>query len=411
MTNRFPKKILYLDNSFTFGGAIISLCYLLRGIDKRRYRPVVVTSQPEDTIKKYFNGLTTFNTKIKLKWHNNSVYSLVISLSFSKIKIVKKIIEMIRFSYWMMFVYLPEAYVYYKIGKKYNINLVHLNNIMGSQLSGIMAAKLLRVPCVAHLQDFERVSMSTRFYARLIDHHIAISNSIKENLLELGVAPEKITVVYHAIDLCEFNVNCDVKALKDEFAIVNGQPLFGIFGRIINWKGTKEFVNAASLVFKKVPQARAFVVGDVSDGDEGYLDDVKRLAKKIGISDKIVFTGYREDVAGLMKLMNVIVLASITPEPFGMVVIEAMAMGKPVVATMAGGPLDSVVDGETGYLFPIKNNEQMARAILRLLENPRLAGEMGRKGRKRVEKIFCKERYANQVEKVYVSLLDGNLKV
>lgn len=401
-------SILYLDNSFTFGGAIISLCHLLRGIDKTKYRPVVVTGQPEDATKKYFDGLTTFNNRIKLKWHNNIVYCLVMSLPFSRIKIVKKVIEIVRFIYWMMFVYLPEAYEYYKIGKRYNIDLVHLNNILGSQLPGIMAAKLLGVPCVAHLRDFERVSLSCRFYAGLIDHHIAISNSIKDNLLKLGVRPEKITVVYDAVDLNEFDYGRDVRVLKDEFAVANGQLLFGIFGRIIAWKGIKEFVNAALLVIKEVPRARAYVVGDVSDGNESYLTEVKSLAEKIGISDKIVFTGYREDVADLMKLMNVVVLASITPEPFGMVVIEAMAIGKPVVATRAGGPLDSVVDGETGFLVPVKDIEKMAGSIIKLLENPGIAEEMGRKGRKRVEEIFCKERYANQVEKVYASLLVSN---
>lgn len=398
-------SILYLDNSFTFGGAIISLCYLLKGIDKTKYRPVVVTGQTEETTSKYFNGFICINVRMKLKWHDNSVYRLVMSLPFSRVKIVKKFVEIIRFSYWMVFVYLPEAFVYYKIGKRYNIDLIHLNNIMGSQLPGIMAAKLLRVPCVANLQDYERDSMSTRFYASLIDHHIAISNSIKDNLLELGVAPETITVANLAINLEEFDIRRDVSVLKDEFAVVKGQPLFGIFGRIIGWKGVKEFVQAASLVLKEMPQAKAFVVGGVSDGDESYLTDVMALAEKMDISDKIVFTGYREDVADLMKLMNVVVLASITPEPFGMVVIEAMAMGKPVVATSAGGPLDSVVDGETGFLVPVKDTGRMAKPIIKLLGNQDLSEEMGRKGRDRVERMFCKERYANQVEQVYTSLL------
>ena len=211
------------------------------------------------------------------------------------------------------------------------------------------------------------------------------------------------------VDLDEYDINCDVRTLKEEFAVVNGQPLFGIFGRIIDWKGIKEFIIASCEVFRKYPEAKAFIIGGISDGNESYLTEIKELVGRLGMSKNIIFTGYRADIPAMMKLMDVVVLASITPEPFGMVVIEAMAMGKPVIATKAGGPLDSVVDGKTGFLVPIKDTEQMANAIVKLLENPELAGKMGRNGRKRAEEIFCKERYANQVEEIYASLLDSTL--
>ncbi len=103
--------------------------------------------------------------------------------------------------------------------------------------------------------------------------------------------------------------------------------------------------------------------------------------------------------------MDVVVHASITPEPFGMVLIEAMAMQKPVVATKMGGPLDIMLDGQTGFLVASDNPPEMAEAVKRLLLDKNLASDMGRKGKSRVVDMFTKERYARQVEDVYLKLL------
>ncbi len=105
----------------------------------------------------------------------------------------------------MLFITLPEALLYWWIGRKHKVRLVHLNNIMGSQLAGILAAKMLNVPCIGHLRDFEEVDRVTKVYARLIDYHIAISGAIKDNLINLDVPREKIAVVYDAIDLQDFD--------------------------------------------------------------------------------------------------------------------------------------------------------------------------------------------------------------
>ncbi|MGI6388553.1 MAG: glycosyltransferase [Desulfomonilia bacterium] len=111
----------------------------------------------------------------------------------------------------------------------------------------------------------------------------------------------------------------------------------------------KEFILAAAKVIEANPNARAFVVGSPSDGGEEYYNEVVELTKSLGIEGHVFFTGYRKDVPALMKLMDVIVHSSITPEPFGMVVIEGMAMGKPVVATRGGGPIDIVSGRRDGF--------------------------------------------------------------
>lgn len=396
-------NVLFLDNTYTFGGAINSLQYLLRGLDKRKYKAILVSVQPKRYLDNNFKGIMCIHTDIKLQWVNNRIYKAAMRYRISNNPIIKKIITLCREIFWLFFIYTPEALTYYKIGRKYNINVVHLNNIF--QLPGVIAAKLLRVKCVGHIRDFVSVSTSTRFIAKHVDHHIAVSTAIKNNLIDLGVEESKISLIFDSLDLDEFDKGINIDYLYSEFGISREKLLFGIFGRIVGWKGIKEFIIASCEVIHKHPEAKAFIIGGISDGNESYLTEIKELVDRSGMSKNIIFTGYRADIPAMMKLMDVVVHASIVPEPFGMVVIEAMAMGKPVIATKAGGPMDSVVDGKTGFLVHMKDTKQMANAIVKLLENPTLAGEMGRNGRKRTEEIFCKERYANQVEEVYASLL------
>lgn len=397
--------VLYLDNTATFGGAINSLLYLLRTLDKSRFTPILVTAQPEDFLRRNFDFMQWRRVKIKRSWVDNRIYKKIIGIRLFSSGLGLKFVNRIRFFYWLLFITLPEAVRYWKIGRKYKVGLVHLNNIMGSQLAGILAAKMLNVPCVGHLRDFEDVDRVTRFYARFIDFHIAISDAIRDNLLRLAVPEEKITVVYDAIDLQDFDDTVSIGHLKQEFKLNDEEQVFGIFGRIIGWKGIVEFVHAAALVIKSTPNTKAFIVGDCSDGDSVYLKVVKNLIVEYGLEEEIILTGYRTDVPALMKLMDVVVHASITPEPFGMVLIEAMAMKKPVVATKIGGPLDIVLDGQTGFLVAPRDNVGMSDAIKRLLIDKALAADMGRNGKSRVIAMFTKERYARQVEGVYSKLL------
>lgn len=402
-TDKIP--VLFLDNTYTFGGAINSLLYLLRALDKSRFMPILVTAQPEDYLHQNFNFMQWRHIEIKLPWVNNSIYKKITGFKLFSSGFGLKFVNRMRFLYWLLFVTLPEAFRYYQIGRQHKVRLVHLNNIMGSQLAGILAAKFLRVPCIAHLRDFEEVDGVTKFYAKLIDVHIAISGAIKENLLRLDVPVEKISLIHDAIDIDDFNKNISPQYLQQEFGIEKDEKLFGIFGRIVEWKGIKEFVRATALVIQSVPNAKGFIVGDCSDGDSAYLEEVKKLISKYKLEQKLILTGYRKDVPSLMQLMDVVVHASIKSEPFGMVLIEGMAMGKPIVATRMGGPLDIVEDGKTGFLVKPGDIEEMANAVERLLKEKTLAGAMGRNGRDRVVNFFTKERYARQVEDVYMHVL------
>lgn len=399
---KIPVPILILDNTIAFGGSTQSLCYLLRALDKERFEPVLVTGQSKEFLAENFD-CTWYHFVPKLPWVNNHVYKKISAVRLFRFRLLRKLLNMSRFLYWVAFINVPEAVKYYRLGRKHRVALVHLN-VFGWQLAGILAAKLLRVPCVAHLRDFEADRPINRFYTRLIDHHVAISGAVRDNLRQLGVPDKRITVVHDALDLDDFQPTIDSGRLTEEFGLAPGQPTFGIFGRIVEWKGIREFILAAREVLELIPDARGFVVGDHSDGDEEFYRDMQQLVSDSGLKGKIVFTGYRKDVPALMGMMNVVVHASIRPEPFGMVIIEGMAMEKPVIASKAGGALDIVVDAETGLLVDMGDVKALGRAISTLLGRHELRRTMGMAGRARVVEQFTSRRYAGQMSAIYKNL-------
>src|SRR5690606_21142088 len=151
----------------------------------------------------------------------------------------------------------------------------------------------------------------------------------------------------------------------------------GLFGRIIPWKGQKEFVQAMIAAMHSDPRLIGVLVGDGSDGGRAYHDEVKEMIVVSGLEHRFRLTGYVEDVEPLYAAMDVIVHASIKPEPCGMVVMEGMAAGRPVVAADAGGPRELVREGIDGYLVPPGDCAAMSSALLELAAAPELRRSMG----------------------------------
>jgi len=220
------------------------------------------------------------------------------------------------------------------------------------------------------------------------------------------VPAERISIVHDSLNPEEFSPQkAKNEGVDEDTAFARGHLTFGLFGRIVAWKGVREFVLAAAQVLIDHPGARAFIVGSAPHPEDSYAREVTRLISELGLKARICMTGYRQKVVPLMGLMDVIVHASTRPEPFGMVVIEGMALEKPVVATAAGGPLDIVVPEETGLLVPPGDSQSLARAISTLLKGSSRRQEMGKRGRQRVEALFSHQASARKIENIYADLL------
>ena len=142
------------------------------------------------------------------------------------------------------------------------------------------------------------------------------------------------------------------------------------------------------------------------DIDLNYRKSLQTLIAKLGLKNKVRLVGFRKDIPNIIAALDIVVHSSVAPEPFGLVIAEAMAMGKPIVAARAGGIPEIVQDGIMGLLFEPGNSSALAEAILAILKDKERASVMGEAGRQRIERFFTAEGNAKQVENIYSRLLD-----
>jgi len=401
-----PYTVLYLDNSHTWGGAINVLVHLVHSLDRSFVDPVVVSAQPVQFLEEAFQGVKIRPFRTALQWEANGAGTFRRVRSASS-GVTGRAVDHGRAAYWLFRHHLPAAFKIARLAKETGADLIHLNNNAASQIDGIIAARMLGIPCVAHAQGPQKSRWFLRRMARIPVAHVAISEEIRENVLSLGVEPDRTVLIYPGIDLSDFEATAANPGLRRELGLAPGTKTFALFGRLVPWKGTLEFVEAAARVLTAMPDVVALVVGDVSDGETAYAAAVEERIAHLGLADRIILTGFRDDIPELMRLVDCAVHASIDPEPFGLVVVEAMAVGTPVVAADTGGPRETVVPGETGFLADPRDPDAMASAILRILRDPGLARRMGQEGAARARRVFSKERYAKDVEALYKSILSG----
>jgi glycosyltransferase involved in cell wall biosynthesis len=185
---------------------------------------------------------------------------------------------------------------------------------------------------------------------------------------------------------------------EDEVAVA-------LFGRVVPWKGQLQFARAMAKAMQADPRIRAVLVGDGGDGGAAHLEAVRAEVRASGLEARWTFAGYRADVEACYAAADVVVHASITPEPFGMVVPEAMAAGRPVIAADAGGPAEVVEHGVHGLRVPPGDVDALADAVLALAGDPALRAAMGELGRAHARTRFRVEHGARAVAGVYARVL------
>lgn len=220
----------------------------------------------------------------------------------------------------------------------------------------------------------------------------------------------RMAIVHEGIEPSPYTAREAGTDLRDLLGAEPGERWIGAVGRITPWKGQDDFLRAAARIAERRPDARFLIIGDVVSSpaeraaDEAYRDRLHALADELGLGDRVRFTGYREDMPAVMNALDVFVLPS-HGEPFGIVVLEAMAAARPIVATNAGGVPDIVRDGQEALLVPAGDVDAMADAIARLLAEDELAARLGRAAEARVREEFPLWRHAARVREVYQSLM------
>jgi glycosyltransferase involved in cell wall biosynthesis len=213
-------------------------------------------------------------------------------------------------------------------------------------------------------------------------------------------------VVYAPVDTKRFRPDGDSAGVREEFGVPAKAPVIGIAANICPGKGQEYFLEAARTVKFRYPEAKFLVVGGRLENREQFWSALIELTAKLGLQRDVFFTGRRDDVPQVLRAMTVCVQAS-ESEACPMAMLEAMSSGVPVVATNVGGTPELVVDGETGLLIEPRRCDEIAAAVLRLLDAPSEARRMGLAGARRMREHFSLEKCVEAHCELYsVSLVE-----
>lgn len=287
-----------------------------------------------------------------------------------------------------------------RVAHRSGAKLIHANGSRSMFYAGL-AGRLARLPVVWHVRIVESDGWWDHVLSRLATRIIAVSQAVRGRFHFLS-EEEKVQVVHNGVDLQAY-VRGNGMALRRRLRLGDG-PLVGMVAQLIPWKRQADFIHAAALVAPAHPAARFLVVGTDPEPGRAYERELKELVAELGLEERVIFTGFVREMPDVMAMLDLVALTS-ESEPFGRVLIEAMAASRPVVATRGGGVPEIVVEGQTGLLVPVGDVERIASAVTWLLEDTGRRRAMGEAGRQRAVACFSIEAHVRKVEALYWEIL------
>ncbi len=291
------------------------------------------------------------------------------------------------------------------------IDILHIH-LPYPGILGRVAAHLSGVKAVVYTEHsmLERQRRLTRLGNLLTyplnDVTIAVSDAVLHSVLYRQIFKHGIFVTIHnGIDLNAIEIadTCRV-SLKESLGIPAHHQVVGNVANLRPGKGHQYLLEAAQLVLNQCPDVTFVIVG--REKEKVDLERLQELAQRLEIQDRVIFTGFRRDVFQVMSTFDIFVLPSLW-EGFGIVLLEAMALGKPVIGTDVDGIPEIIADGLNGFLVEPRNSQQLANRILRLLHDETLRNRMGQNGMQKVRLRFSIERTVKEMEKVYTMAMNG----
>lgn len=370
-------NILYIHEMAGIGGAENSMLGLMEHMDRNRFKPFFVL--PESG---------TFSDKLR---------ALGVDVEFVKMPRLRFLIGA------------PGAIKRLRdIAAEKNIDLIHSQGIR-TNMYGTIVARLEKIPVIWHARSLieKEIFDPDRFFSFLPDMIICNSKAVARRFEKNKKLIPKAQVIYNGVDLEKFNPGIDPSRIREEFGLGTDTAVIGIASRFSKNKGHEYFFSEARMLLKRFKDKRIkfLVVGGAVFKEDAYREkQLRRLIDDLGLKDSVVFCGFREDMPAIFSALDIFVLTS-RAEACGRVLLEAMASGKPVVGTDAGGTPELVPDGAAGILIPPFKPEALSGALIQLLTDEKKSREMGLAARKWVEHNFNIEKNTRNTEEAYFKLL------
>jgi glycosyltransferase involved in cell wall biosynthesis len=389
--------VLLFDHTAALGGGEIALANLVRYLDLNKVKPIVVLASEGPLVEQLRAIAETHVLALSPRVVTHKKDRLGIATLFRIRDALSVLIYVGRLARFI---------------RAHDIDVVHTNSLKADIIGGA-AGRLAGRPVVWHVRDRieddylpKLVVRVFRLLSHVIPSYVIANSAATLRTLHLGKGARGSSIP-SGIELGGRSAvvhDGTSPALLEERSTPRSGFRIGLVGRISPWKGQHVFIQAGALVNQRFPEARFFIIGAALFGEDQYDQEVRRLPGQLGIQDRVEFTGFRNDIRQAIAGLDLLVHASTKGEPFGQVIIEGMAAGKPVVATNGGGVPEIVKDGQTGILVPMGEIQAMADAICQILADPARAKAMGIRGQQRVADHFTLEQTARRVETVYAEI-------
>ena len=372
-----PVRVMYVVDHLKFGGAQTHLVQLLSRLDRRRFAPLVCALKAHGELRPAVEemGVPVVDGGLG--------HTL---MGPGGVRVVARLVRLFR-DY-----HVDVAHAY----------LFHPNALapIAARLAGVRATVVSKRSLDRYPSLFPRwaVKLGNALADRVMVNADAIGDFVAA---EEGCPRRKMVLIANGVREEALRPPGDRPAKRRELGLPPETPVVGAVSRLAWKKGIRHLIDATPRLLEAVPDARVVIAGD------GPLrSELEAQARSLGVRDRVLFLGSRPDTIELMAAFDVFVLPSVV-EGMSNALLEAMAVGRPVVATDVGGNPEVVVDGETGLIVPPGDPHQLAASIQKLLEAPELAAEMGAAGRRRVIERYQIDVMTRRIEELYDTLLAG----
>ena len=375
-----PRKILFLHSSSDLYGASKILLTLVNALIERGHVPVVVLSES--------GPLALALKKLGVKVH------------FIKLGILRR-------KYFNLPGIINRLLVTFKAQKRLKeiVSAESIDTIYSNTTGVLVGAWVASRMNIRHIWHIHEITVNPKWFVRFTgflvnkysNHVIVVSKAVKSHWLHY-IDEDKIEIVYNGIDYSSYLT--DKTDLRRELSLGDDAVLIGMVGRVHFWKGQDYFLKMAKELEEVDSRIVFIMVGDVFPGYEGLSVQIDELKRDLGLTEKVYNLGFREDIGNVMNALDIFVLPSTNPDPLPTVILEAMASGRPVVATNHGGAIEMVLDNKTGLLIPWDDEVAASEKIKPIILNKELRIQMGEKGRMRVLNNFSLSHFGRRISEI-----------
>ncbi|OHX35161.1 hypothetical protein BJL95_01045 [Methylomonas sp. LWB] len=406
MSAPVPKRIVFVENGIGYGGAIICLRHLVRNLDTTEFSAMVVTGRDGPSYREIADETLWRHIPDRrfdiVGWRqrisdieaiqNHPVLRVLCNQLLARADDIANFLPFFLALLWQAW--------------RFKADLIHANNEPLCNRAALLVAKVLNIPAVCHVRGDQQGSRSMRLAYSLPDHFVSVSHWVAASMRDkLKIPAEKISVIYDGIALDQLDTYADGAVFRRQYGIQSDQFVVGLIGLLIPWKGQHLFLDAAKRLQSRIPNLKMLIVGGTPDDCKGYEADLVSRVADEGLNATVSFTGHINKMETVYNGLDVIVSASTSPEPLGTVVIEALAMGRPLIGPAHGGAAEMIEHEKTGLLFRPGDAESLAEQIYRVYSDRQLGIRLGEQARTSALQRFSIRSHVAQVETVYRRLL------